>query len=308
MQKLDFVKNLETIIDKLKSKDISDLFDLGFKSPNQNFEYNKIIPLLFLSKSNYEQIKEIEVYSKILDFFKSTEIYSEENLSYLTTTLKHSNASSVYLHAKNLSLYNFHKTLVATYLLSKETLLSEILNEEYDESLKEGVNIFQIVIEDEGLETFKYIKILNALTELIEVLDKINYKEISKSEVILLDSGSDTNLGIKTGVETAKSLFLIFKEVWEFATNYKQYKISKQNNALMESLTIRSEILKKVEEDVISESEATQYIHLIKTRTDDLIGMKVLPKQIVLENNKIENKKLLQEIEGVRLLSNDNKK
>ena len=71
----------------------------------------------------------------------------------------------------------------------------------------------------------------------------------------------------------------------------------------MESLTIRSEILKKVEDEVITDSEATAYIHMIKTRTDDLIGMKVLPKQIVLENNKIENKKLLKDIEGVRLLT-----
>lgn len=304
MQKLDFVKNLEIIIENLKSKNILELFERGFSLPHQNFEYNKIIPLLFISKSNYEQIKNIESYSKILGFYDCEQMYSTDNLTDLTTSLKTANASSVYLHTNNLLLYNFHKTIVYTYYLSKEMLLNDTLSESYEDSLNEGVNIFQIVIEEEGLETSKYIKILASLTELIEVLDKITKQEITKSEIILLDSGSDTNLGIKTGIETAKSLFLIFKEVWDFATNYRQYKNSQSNKALLESLTIRSEIKKKVNEGVITEAEGIEYTHLIKTRTDDLIGMKVLPKQIVLEHSKIENKKLLNEIEGVRLLSN----
>lgn len=303
MQKLDFVKNLEILVEKLKSESILSVFESGLSSPNQNFEYNKIVPLLFLSKSNYEQIKDDDNLYKLLQFFNVDKLYSENNLTVLTTTLRVTNATGIYLNKTNLNLYDFHKTILSTYYLSKEMLLNEILNESYEESLNEGVNIFQIIIEEEGLETYKYIKILGALTELIEVIDKIHNEEVNNSEIILLDSGSDTNLGIKTGVETAKSLYLIFKEVFDLAINYKQYKNTQRNKALMESLTIRAEILKKVDDGVISDSEATEYIHLIKTRTDDLIGMKVLPKQIVLENNKIENKKLLKEIEGVRFLT-----
>lgn len=304
MQKLDFVKNLEIIIENLKSIDTLKLFETGFSSPNQNFEYNKIIPLLFVSKSNYEQIKNLEQYSKILEYYDCEEMFSSNNLTYLTTSLKHANANSIYLHSNNLSLYNFHKTIVNTYNLSKDILLNDILNESYEDTLNEGVNIFQIVIEEEGLETSTYIKILASLTELVEVLNKINNQQTDKTEIVLLDSGSDTNLGLRTSIETAKSLFLIFKEVWEYATNYRQYKNSQKNKVLMESLTIRSEIKKRIEEGVITEAEGTEYTHLIKTRTDDLIGMKVLPKQIVLEHSKIENKKLLGEIEGIRLLSN----
>lgn len=303
MQKLDFVKNLEIIVEKLKSESILSVFESGLKAPNQNFEYNKIVPLLFLSKSNYEQIKDDDNLYELLQFFNVDKLYSENNLTALTTTLRVTNATGIYLNKTNLNLYDFHKTIVSTYYLSKEILLNDILNESYEESLNEGVNIFQIIIEEEGLETYKYIKILGALTELIEVIDKIYNEKTNNSEIILLDSGSDTNLGIKTGVETAKSLYLIFKEVFDLAINYKQYKNSQKNKALMESLTIRAEILKKVDDGVITDSEATEYIHLIKTRTDDLIGMKVLPKQIVLENTKIENKKLLKEIEGVRFLT-----
>jgi hypothetical protein len=53
----------------------------------------------------------------------------------------------------------------------------------------------------------------------------------------------------------------------------------------------------------LTEAEGKEYLHMIKTRTDDLIGMKVLPKQIIMESNQIENKKLLAEFEGTKMLS-----
>jgi hypothetical protein len=70
--------------------------------------------------------------------------------------------------------------------------------------------------------------------------------------------------------------------------------------------------LKKVKDGVITEKEGLEYMYMIKTRTDNLIGMKVLPKQIVNETNIVENKKLLAELEGQKLLtggdiSSDNK-
>lgn len=304
MQKLDFVKNLEIIVENLKSKEIIFHFETGFSLPNENYKYDNIIPLLFSSKSNYERIKSEDGISNILNHYNCNGMYSELNLTDLTRNLVFARADRIITNVNNLSLFNFHNSITKTYALSKNLLINDLLNESYEESLEEGVNIFQIVIEDESLETFKYIKILSCLTELIETINEINNSTDSKSEIILLDSGSDTNLGIKTGIETAKSLFLIFKEVWDFATNYKQYRNAQNNKALVESLTIRTEILKKVEEGVISESEGTKYVHLIKTRTDDLIGMKVMPKIIVIENNKIENKKLLSEMQGIRLLSN----
>ena len=50
MQKIDFVKNLDTIVEKLKSQDIIKQFNTGFTQPGHNFDYGTINPLLFLSK------------------------------------------------------------------------------------------------------------------------------------------------------------------------------------------------------------------------------------------------------------------
>jgi len=303
MQKIDFVKHLENIVEELQSKEIFKNFQKGFAQPNQAYSYGLINPLLFISKSNYDKLIADEKNRTILESLNADLIYEEKNLSELTNVLRTAQANSVILNARTLKLLNFHNSLINTLKLSKELLISKDLDSNFEESIENGIIIFQILIETEGLETEKYIKIFTAFNELIIAISKVYNETDDKSEIILLDSGSDTNVGIKTGVETAKSLFLIFKEIWDYITSYKHYKQTKKNNALLESLSIRAEIQKKVDEKIITKEEGLEYTHMIKTRTDDLIGMKVLPKKIVTETNQIGNKKLLSEFEGLKLIT-----
>ncbi|MBC7525340.1 MAG: hypothetical protein H7239_13005 [Flavobacterium sp.] len=307
MQKIDFVKNLEIIVDKLKSIEITNHFETSFISPTKEYNYNYIIPILFASKSNYDQIKNDGRFSNILNVLNSENIYSEHNLSSLTTILIATYANNILQKSNSISLYNFHKSLITTKNLAKDILQGATLTDEIDNEIDNGVIIFQILIESEGLQTEQYIKIFTSINELIETLNKILEETEEKSEIILLDSGSDANFGIKTGIETAKSLFLIFKEIWDFVVSHKHYKNKQNNQTLIESLTIRTLIQEKINDGIISKEEGLEYTHKIKTRTDDLIGMKVLPKQIVIESNNIENRKLLNEFEGIKLLSADNK-
>lgn len=307
MQKIDFVKNLDTIVEKLQSIAIVETFQKGFAQPNQNFAYGQVNPLLFKSKSNYDQLVTEEKYSLILENLNAYTIYEEQNLSRLTGILRTTNAHHILLATHSIELFNFHNSLINTLDLSKKVLVSKEFATNFQSSMENGIVIFQILIDRKGLETEKYIKIFTAFNELISTINRIVGETEDKSEIILLDSGSDTNVGIKSGIETAKSLFLIFKEIWDYITNYKHYKESKRNNTLLESLTIRAEIQKKVDEGIITETEGLEYSHMVKTRADDLIGMKVLPKKIVMETNQIDNKKLLNEFEGLKLISGKEK-
>ena len=306
MQKIDFVKNLEIIVEKLKSREIVAQFNGGFSQPGQNYNYGTINPLLFLSKSNYDQIKNENGFAEILTSLNGQDIYKETNLSHLTTILRSIQAASILTQSSAISLYNFHNTLIQTLNLSKSILQSKSITESLVNEGENGVVVFQILIEGEGLETEQYIKIFTAINELIQTISKIVDEAEQKSEIILIDSGSDTNVGFKAGIETAKSLFLIFKEIWDFITNFKFYKQKQKNQSLLESLTIRTEIQEKVDEGILTKEEGQEYLHMIKTRTDDLIGMKVLPKQIVIDTNQIENRKLLAEFEGMKMLTDGN--
>ena len=65
--------------------------------------------------------------------------------------------------------------------------------------------------------TLLYGKILKLLGDLIQILQDVYDKESTdKPSVVLLDSGSDSNVGIKSSVQIATSLFQIFKEVWDW--------------------------------------------------------------------------------------------
>jgi hypothetical protein len=124
MQKIDFVSNIEMIVEKLKSVDILNQFDSGFKQPGSPYNYGNINPLLFISKSNYDQIKNDKRYSEILTSLEAQDIYEETNLSLLTTTLKVTVAENILTTSNGVALYNFHNTLVKTSTLSKNILKS----------------------------------------------------------------------------------------------------------------------------------------------------------------------------------------
>lgn len=303
MQKLDFVEGLETLVINLRSIEICKALEEGFKDLGKSHNYGLIIPLLFTSKSNYDNIKNSDALKELISVLNIDSIYSEEHLSQLTSIFRQGNGSNIIANNNSYSFYNFHKTLTTTLVLCKKTLVDKNLLENSEIQNEDGYNSFRIIIEGEGLETEKYIRIFTELDELIKAISKIHDEAAYSSSITLLDSGSDTNLAIKTGVETAKSLFQIFKEIWEFMVNHKSYKASQKNQALIESLTVRELIQTKVDSGLITEQEGKEYVHLIKTRTDTLIGLKVLPRQIVTESFQVDNRRLLENIDSARLLN-----
>jgi hypothetical protein len=302
MQKLDFVKNLEIIVTRLQSEPIVNLFQSGFEKPGTPFGYGAVIPFLFKSKSNFDQIIGDEGIYKILNNLNADQIYDDKFLTTLSTYLINTAAPNLLLREYVIKFFHFHHTLITTRNLAKNVLLTPDLNESFEENLEKGVIILQILIEGDGLETEKYIKIISAVQELIGAISVIMDESDRKPEIILFDSGSDTNMGLKAGAETVKSLFLIFKEIWDFVINRKYYQQGMNNKALLESLSIREDIQKKVDTGILTEDEGKEYAHIIKTRTDDLIGMKVMPKQIVVKSSEVHNKQLLSEFEGYRML------
>lgn len=226
MQKIDFLKHLETIYDKLQSNQILNQFNGGFKQPGAAFDYGEIKPLLFLSKSSYDQIKDDSRYKEILEGLSAHSIYTESNLSHLTTILVRTPAINILTSPSAIALYNFHSTIVHMLNLSKAIFQTPVVANCMNNDGNNGVVVFQIIVDGDGLQTEQYIKIFTAINELIETISKVLNETDQKSEIILLDSGSDSNVGIKSGIETAKSLFLIFKEIWDFIINFKYYKLS----------------------------------------------------------------------------------
>lgn len=295
MQKIEFLHFIDEITTRLKSNEIVGLFKQGFAQPGNTYNFSIIRPLLFESKSQFDQIMIDETKSKFLNKISGISIYSEQNMAVLSAVLQHTTANSILTNITSTQFFSFHSSLIDLKSLSKELLSNELINNNYEENINLGIIIFQIQIETEGLETSKYIKILSALDDLVKIIEKAYRLEESNSEIVLLDSGSNTNIGLESKIEVAKSIFQIFKEVWDFITSFQFYRAQQRNQALLESLTIRKELLKSVEDGILTEIEAKEYLHIIKTRTDALIGMKVLPRVLTISDNKIDSAKMLEE-------------
>ena len=91
--------------------------------------------------------------------------------------------------------------------------------------------------------------------------------------------------------------------MWDFFINRKYYQNKQHNQALVESLSIMQEVKNNITNGILTEEQGKEYIHLVKSRTDKLIGLKTMPKTLMLENNNIDNIKLLNEMKETKLLN-----
>lgn len=307
MQRIEFLNKLETITIRLRTEKIVEIFRNGFKQPQAAYDFGQLKPLLFESKSQFDQLMIDEKLSGFLKKIEGIDIYDEKNMSTLSGVLVEKTANQILTNLTATRFYSFHSSMLDLLNISKDLLSNEYISKSHEENLEAGVIIFQIRIESEGLATSKYVKIFSALEDLTKTLEKAYKQEETEPEIILLDSGSDTNVGLETKVEIAKSIFQMFKEIWDFITSLKFYRTQQRNQALLESLSVRRELLKSAEEGVITQEEAKEYIHIIKTRTDDLIGMNVLPRVLTNNDTKIDNSRILEEYR-IKVLEEKNSK
>lgn len=305
MQKLDFVQHLRVVVDKLDSEQIIGHFEEsmvpGKEGSIKSYNFTKVTPLLFSSKVNYESLLLEDDYALFLKGIEADKVYNEDNLARISRALVAGNYPEIFKTPETLGLYMFHKHLTDMLDTTSGMLLqNEYVDTDFETSVNEGVLLFQVVIDEEYISSEEYIKILTTLQELVNVVGKIliNKRDDYQTDIVLLDSGSDANIGIQTFAEVAKAIFSIFKEVWDYITNHGIYQNEKKNKALLESLSIRKEIQKNIKEGVLTEEVGKEYMHLVKTRTDKLIGMKVLPKQIVTGTQTLKqtNRNLLEEL------------
>ncbi|MBK8852445.1 MAG: hypothetical protein IPN73_20135 [Saprospiraceae bacterium] len=305
MQKLDFTENINQIRQLLKSDSIVDF--INNLKPNTSINTNPLTPLIIESKSNFDKITINDPKTEILQALNGPALYSEMSIGDLinatvNVTIKSQQKVQLFLQQSILSFYHFHFTIIQTSNLCDHVLFKDNLSElSNDDTI-----VFRILIDD-GLEISRYTKILTLINELIEVIQKVNSDTESKPTISLLDSGSDTNVGVKTTVETAKSLFQIFKEVWDWVVNRKFYKSKLRNAGLLDNLNVMVAIKAAQDNGVIDENTAKIYKETIIRRTEDLLELNVVPKVLIESKAEGNTKRLLGEFTEIKMLESGNK-
>lgn len=304
MQKLDFSRNIFAIKKQLLSELIVQKAKESTAKDTGTYDGREFTSYLLESKSNYDRIIQNEDFKKIIEYLDGASLYESKSVSEIINNLN-SRGSNFGIFYKNIMMdfISFHSSILKISNLANKLFLEES-NIPFDDKLDEGIIILQIVEIDSSLLIETYNKILKTLNELISSINKaLNIDESPEAQIIFFDSGSSTNFGIKTGVETAKSLFLVFKEIWDWFINKKYYKNKLMNEAVLENLEVLKVINSSKEQGILTDDEAKVLVHTIKTRTSDLIELNVLPKKMIDKDIVVSHQDLLKEYKEVKQLN-----
>jgi hypothetical protein len=292
MQKLDFTENINSLVSSLNSKKIIDA--VKALPPNQAMpQVDQLTPLIIESKSNYDKIDSESGKMDILKALDAESLYSQTNIANIINAIvaiqiQHQHKVQLFLSEMFLPFYSFHENLLKTQSLAQTVLFKNNLTD-----LNSQDTIIFRILSGENIEINKYVKTIFA-------------QEDTEVTLTLIDSGSDSNLGVKSTIEISRSLFQIFKEVWDWIVNRKFYKNKLRNSGLMDSLNIMTAIHEAKEKSVIDEETARIYKESIIIKTEDLLDLNVLPKDLFQSTLATNSRKLLSEFSNIKLLENKN--
>jgi hypothetical protein len=303
MQKLDFNEAINSLKEKLKSEMIVKFID---QIPlNGQINTNGLTPLIIESKSNFDKISEESPEFEISQILNGQALYDQKFIGNLInqtvqTTISRQQKVHLFLRSNLLQFYNYHFSLIQSSKIANNILFDE---GNLDQIASDEIIVFRILVGEGSLDLTVYGKIFKLIRELIEIIQKVQDPESAdEPKVVLLDSGSDSNIGIKSTVGIATSLFQIFKEVWDWILNRKFYKSKLRNDAMLENLAVFNAIKESEERGAIDADTAKVYRETLLRRTEDLLELKVLPKKLVESKTEISSRKVLSEYSETRLL------
>lgn len=279
MQKLDYIQALEVIKEELLVDKLYAFFTE--KTSSGTKLYRSCMPDLLTVHINYtNMVNGDDSIAEVLSLISGLQyVFDSQNfakfVTHVANTTDINNMQTNY--AKSFILA--YKFVIDLYYVNKNILLKDDISTNEDDELKQGLIIFRAKI-DEDIQVEKFTQIFKAISELIETVCKL-YQIQDKPTIVLLDSGSDTNIGVRTSVGVAQDIYKLFQEVFDYIVNWRFARHDREMRALVDGLSIREKINAAKENHIITEEEAREYTHLVKSRTDKLIGLGVAPRKVL---------------------------
>jgi hypothetical protein len=305
MQKLDLVRNVRLLAEAFHATKIAQL--LALPTHNNPLSLQPAIPELVTAKSRYDVLKTTPSMQPLLSLFRCDEVYDTLPFSTLITVLSHNTAPISYFQKDVfLRAWALHRDIERFDILCQKLYSDDTFSAYQAES--SPLVVLQISRTTPSIPLADLTSILSTLSELLSVLQHVYLPDTPHSipTVTLLDSGSPLSVGVKTSVEIADALTKLFKEIFFFWISYKSYKNKVEMETLTGNLSVLEDIKKAQANGTLSEEKAKEYSVLIVRKTDDLIGLKVMPKKILDVDTTIDHPKMLEEYTSVKLLNPPN--
>lgn len=279
MEKLDFVRNLQSLKGLLKSNEIISFID---QSPSSGaHDFRPLTPLMIEAKSNFDKIQSDDPKSHIINGMAGAPFFTEKFISDLINEIigLQAQGKHVFFTKPNfVKFYTFHKVISETVELTSKTLF----NAQIAKLSSDTVLIFHVISSPNGVTLERYAQILSVIDEIMKLVQEIlKVDESSQRIVRLLDSGSGTNIAVETTIETVKHTFDLFKTVFEWITGRKFYREKLRNSAILDNIKVMTALKEAQDAKVIPEDRGKILNELLIRRTEELLDLQVLPKELV---------------------------
>jgi len=299
MQKLEIKENFSKLFLALFTTEILEIINSIRKENLQQGTYNELKANLtkwvIESKSNFDNtIKDNKKLQLITSFF-NVEIYFAENLTKLIAAISsfpYANRDRLYSTRIFLDFHTFHKTVLNMY---------EITNSIITESQEAENVIMFTIVSKEFPKIDLIIEVLEIIKNLISSIEDI-YNEKTDHRIYLLDTGSNTNIGVESGTTVVKVLFDIFKEIWIWMINRKHYKQKLKNTEFLNDLIVIEKIHEMVKSGVLTEEDGARFKEEFIRDVNSLLSNNTVPRKLLLEENTQSNQQSLLDYNEIRLL------
>lgn len=296
MQRLDLIQTLERVSRELLTPEIISLCKPEFMkvgTGNAVWNSSKLLPLLITSKSQYDSLM-LETNSReVLTALGADAVYSTTAFADVVRQVSAATTTHDLFFKKFSQVYAFHSALETQLQMAKRLLVNdaELLEES---PATHGVLLFHLT-DHNNLTTFTLSKIVALIGDLVQLIAALTSPSVESSPptVVLLDSGSSATIGLKTSVETAKTVSELFREMWQWWIYRKHF----DNKVTMESVATNLSILKTIKEaenaNILTPEKAKEYATLIQRKTDDLLDLDVLPRELAFDAKRRQQLQML---------------
>jgi len=302
MQKLTLRNNLFQIIKLFKSREIVELLE------KPNLTGTELLRFIIDSKASYDRDSNDSDKVKVFQQFNLENIYSTDYYSRLVTFVSSKGNGQIHRteFLKSIDLatfYSEHKTLIATYNIVNNLLLSDVDFFDQTQSFSIPVaqnngNLLIEIIDEANVGLDKFLSIIKDLNKLIETVyllyDKVENEEFQDNPVInMVDNGSDISLSIKLPKKAANLIAQIIREFWDVIINNKTFRNNQKLKTIENSISVMGKINEAKENGIIEPEMAEVLKKGVFENTKEIILKNALTKEIVIETKEYSNRQML---------------
>ncbi len=313
MQTLQFTRALVTITRELKVQEL-----VGFLQPYvirsmssvpvTDEQKDTFSSLFITSQIGYARLREDARIAKIMDSLGIPDLYSPQRFGRMVRQLGTLGQSAQTYNAPDLfvDFYTMYNGL--SWLVTIRDTCRGFLEFQKIPTVSPGNGIIELRLldyESAGVDNERVQQFFASLAQLHAILSHFLNASDSHLMVAYVDSGSDLLVAFQCAKALVDIIRGLFTEFWEKVKFQPFEDFEKKIGALSAGLTFVGQVKAQVDNQAITEADASVLTHRVLAEMTTLVGIGAsLPQDEVVET--VDNRKLLAEKRGVKLLGTGN--